>query len=363
LIDIAKSISWPLSEANELAQYFMKVRIREVARTALDSVAAGTENLGVALANHFQKFAQLLWDGQSLSADILAGNGQLLTADILARKREALRLLVEVYSRTISRWLQKRDGMLVDLEAETIALDFLEVKVVSQQELMLNMVAAGRGPLRPRLIASLGNYLRDLDRKNKSSPMQFPTNTDGTSLDIEDKNARDPAKKDPTPAENWSTIRERLLRQLEAIRKIGWQPNNGVAAHRQALLLSERVLFLQWTRDSYAAARKDGLTLDCIALVERAVPWDKEENVACIGTKKTLEGAWKQLAEKLMACNTILKATDFISVIEVGEDTWFQWLKRGRAAVVKEIGLVKARFLFLHWFKRTVSKEQKSCQR
>jgi hypothetical protein len=203
------------------------------------------------------------------------------------------------------------------------------------------------------MITALRHFLTDLERIPQ--PGQYPTDSEGNPVDLGDKKAEDPTVINRR-AETWEDIRDRLRHQLGAIRKADWKEGTRSIDHRQTVLLSERIFFLQWTRDSYAAARADGLELDCIKLVELILKWADVEKATKVGSVTT-QDAWGQLSKTVMANPALhrLVADDFRMVVGVRKaNKWMQWLHRGRRNVIEGIGRAdRARYLFPHWFNRS----------
>lgn len=273
-------------------------------------------------------------EGQAVAIAILAGDSNAWD-DFQSRYGDALRRVAIRHSRSTS--LQSV------FSTEDIINGFLTAKLLARPEEMLAPISRGEGSLKPRLLASLENYCKDLHRRKKALQAEL------TPEIWADRKTMD--NPEIFQHEIPEQIRKRIAEQQRAIRSTFQRKSRARVPQREVLLLQERI----WIAEQFAASHcKDSDTMlekDVFAREFASLyPWTDSEAVVPIPERsEPLSKVWQAITPALINPPFRAEALIVAEYLQIPRNTWTKWVGRARKRVVEHVGDHLGKELFPNW--------------
>lgn len=267
-------------------------------------------------------------EGQTLATDILHALNRAATGI----EKPDWSLFVKTYEAdltTVASALQRRYRGLNGFEPMDIVQEFLVAKVFppTRARVLLEVVARGTQPLKPRLLQSIGTFCIDLHRSGLRQPASW-----GKPPDIPTT---------PKTAPTAEEVESLLSRQLLAIRA-AFELAPTRAPYRETLLLCHRIEWA-WVLSGTLLAGTTGVGEVSIG-VDRVVAltrWTTDENCQVFGegeTPKTLHLAWDQLSGFIGKPGHVLTGERIAEILGIPRERWDGWISRGRQRLKTHLG-------------------------
>ncbi len=270
-------------------------------------------------------------EGHSLSKAILAGDPNAW-GEFLSEYGDALRRVAEKHSRSAK--LQSV------VSWEDIFQGFFTDKLIAHKEGMFSATSRGEVPLKPRLLASLGNYCNDLYRRKLTLRNESTLDARVSQKAVDVFHYDEPR-----------LIRRRIAEQQLAIRSTFQQNLRIQVPQQEILLLQERI----WIAEQFAAfyckgsdskSEKDQFALQCESLYPFT---ESEADVRIPESNEPLSNVWHAIASALVNPPFCADALIVANYLRIPRNTWTKWVGRARKQVVDHIGIYQAKEFFPNW--------------